>query len=608
MKPIDPVLTPGRFSDDAPVDELDEQLVAYLDGELEPLERDALEARLGQDESLRARLRQLQRGWDLLDILPGVEPSSDLLESTIRMAAVEAAGEVNSSSAADPLTKRRTRGVVLVSIATVAALLVGMFASRLWDRLRFRQQLRQLPVALRVEGYLQGTDLEWMRELAKLPAWNEAVTIAERLGEWDFRLAQQVDASPPDQRAELLRRLPIEDQQVVMEAWERFEKLEAAQRRAVLDTSAVVTREPDASELLATMERYARWRESLPADTRDKLSSGPLADRIETVNDELKRSVRQWTQQSARLLTDQDVETIYRALREIVDNRVQLATDEGARVPETLIRAYSRVDPRTEAFFIREVFRFYDPNAFRRGGVSPDGGRTSGSLGSNGIGPASLGNSADGPTSARAADPADLADQGDDPATRSPQSDRDRPERGSVEPGIPFPGTTGQRSGGPGSGGPGSDGPGSGGPGTNVLGGAQGGFGPGLGGGAGAAGGFGRGRFDFVAPALGPLFGLLVQVGGPLTDEELWFVESVLGDPVTDLLEAVAGIGTLREDLLRSWADESLRRMTWSRGGTTLAERYQLLDPARRDQLDLLKPDEILQWLRFDDGRRRSFP
>ena len=101
---------------------------------------------------------------------------------------------------------------------------------------------------------------------------------------------------------------------------------------------------------------------------------------------------------------------------------------------------------------------------------------------------------------------------------------------------------------------------------------------------------------------------LLNQVAGPLTDEELWYIESVLDDPVTDLLEAVSGIGTLREDLLRSWAEESLRRMNWNRSGTTLSDRYELLDPARRDQLDLLKPDEILMWLRMDDGRRRSFP
>jgi hypothetical protein len=73
-------------------------------------------------------------------------------------------------------------------------------------------------------------------------------------------------------------------------------------------------------------------------------------------------------------------------------------------------------------------------------------------------------------------------------------------------------------------------------------------------------------------------------------------------------LAAVADIGTLREDLLRSWAEESMRRMSWNRSGTTLNERYLLLDPARRDQLDLLPPSEIIQSLRAEDGRRRSFP
>src|SRR5690606_2215355 len=80
----------GNLSDDSPVDELDERLVAYLDGELEPEDRKALEVQLGRDADLRARLRTLQDGWELLDALPLATPSPVLLESTLRMAAIEA--------------------------------------------------------------------------------------------------------------------------------------------------------------------------------------------------------------------------------------------------------------------------------------------------------------------------------------------------------------------------------------------------------------------------------------------------------------------------------------------------------------------------------------
>lgn len=551
MNRNEPVLPSGGFADDSPVDEVDEQLVAYLDGELEPLERDALEARLGRDETLRVRLRQLQRGWDLLDVLPGIYPSPDLLESTIRMAATDGSAASASPSSAPRRPPSNRSGAIWLGLVTIAALGVGAIGARVWDRLRFHQQLRQLPVAMRVEGYLQGADLEWMRQLARLPAWQETVTIAERLGEWDFRLPQQIESTAAAERPALLRDLPIEDQQVVMEAWERFERLEPEQRRAVLQSHAEVSDVPDSGELLATMERYARWRESLPADTRDKIADLPLAERSDAVSEELKKSVRQWTQQSARLLTDQDVETIFQALREIAESRVQDALEDGSPLSESVTRAFARMDPRTEAFFLRELFRFFYPSGFRRGPTAggPGGGPVDGEAarGSSirpGAGVPNGNANADGTN-------ADVSPASDDSRTDSGRS----------------------RTGGFG-----------GGDGSNRI------------------------RFDFIAPALGHLMPLLNRVAGPLTDEELWHIESVLDDPVTDLLEAVSGIGTLREDLLRSWAEESLRRMNWNRSGTTLSERYELLDPARRDQLDLLKPEEILMWLRMDDGRRRSFP
>ena len=72
-----------ELDDEAPLDPIDEQLVAYLDGELESQERDELEKRLGSDGQLRLRLRTLQRGWEMLENLPQVAPSPNLLETQL---------------------------------------------------------------------------------------------------------------------------------------------------------------------------------------------------------------------------------------------------------------------------------------------------------------------------------------------------------------------------------------------------------------------------------------------------------------------------------------------------------------------------------------------
>ena len=80
----------GFNADDAtlremPVDRDDEQLVAYLDGELSGKERAELEDRLINEESLRLRLQGLQRGWDMLDVLPAPVTDERSVQTTLEM-------------------------------------------------------------------------------------------------------------------------------------------------------------------------------------------------------------------------------------------------------------------------------------------------------------------------------------------------------------------------------------------------------------------------------------------------------------------------------------------------------------------------------------------
>jgi len=58
-------------------------LVAYLDGELQGDSARDIEARLGQDASIRAEADALKQAWDLLDYLPRPEPSANFTHRTL---------------------------------------------------------------------------------------------------------------------------------------------------------------------------------------------------------------------------------------------------------------------------------------------------------------------------------------------------------------------------------------------------------------------------------------------------------------------------------------------------------------------------------------------
>jgi anti-sigma factor RsiW len=68
-----------------------EDLVAFLDGELSGEEARAIERKLSLDPTARAEADTLRRTWDLLDFLHRPEPSASFTEKTLtRLSAVRA--------------------------------------------------------------------------------------------------------------------------------------------------------------------------------------------------------------------------------------------------------------------------------------------------------------------------------------------------------------------------------------------------------------------------------------------------------------------------------------------------------------------------------------
>src|SRR5262245_52410900 len=69
---------------------IDEELVAYLDGELDAETEARIVRRLADDPRYNQRLIQLQRAWDLLDTLQQTEADDDFVHSTVAMVAIQA--------------------------------------------------------------------------------------------------------------------------------------------------------------------------------------------------------------------------------------------------------------------------------------------------------------------------------------------------------------------------------------------------------------------------------------------------------------------------------------------------------------------------------------
>ncbi len=157
--------TLGREETMGPEEAMDEEIVAYLDGELDREAAIAIERRLADDPAYRARLTQLQQAWDLLDNLGRTEADDNFTHSTVAMISVKA----SEDSAGDESRARLRKRLAWAGMGGLA-LVAGVAAFIAVDqRLNSanRELIRDLPVIQQIDQYSNVESVEFLKRLQK---------------------------------------------------------------------------------------------------------------------------------------------------------------------------------------------------------------------------------------------------------------------------------------------------------------------------------------------------------------------------------------------------------------------------------------------------------
>ncbi|MBN1851751.1 MAG: hypothetical protein JW829_03475, partial [Pirellulales bacterium] len=142
-----------------------EQLVAYLDGELSEERCILVEDRLAKDAAYRYQMQRLARAWDALDELPHVTAGEEFAKTTIEMVTVAAEKELTAKTLS--IEKNRLRRIVWTfGLLAAMAILGWIAAQKIWPNPN-QLLLADLPVIERLDAYIQFREVDFLRQLAR---------------------------------------------------------------------------------------------------------------------------------------------------------------------------------------------------------------------------------------------------------------------------------------------------------------------------------------------------------------------------------------------------------------------------------------------------------
>ena len=269
---------------------LDEELVAYLDGELDAESARRIEALLASDPQTRRRLESLERTWDLLDELDTAPVGEPFTQTTLEMVAVAADRDAERDRIEAP--GRRRRNWKILGLFLLASALAGFAAVALFWPNPNRRLLEDLPVLEALDEYRQVESIDYLRKLRDEGLFEASgdTSVAE-MPPMDENIAARrfrIEAMSSREKEELLRLV------------NRFAFLASKERERLGELHSAMQNAPDAAQLRAVMYAYCSWLRGLSSYRRAELAEMPEAERLVWVKSR-RESERRRRQDNQRL-------------------------------------------------------------------------------------------------------------------------------------------------------------------------------------------------------------------------------------------------------------------------------------------------------------------
>jgi hypothetical protein len=281
-------MTHAADQTEAEMPDVDEDLVAYLDGELDDEGIRRVEARLAADAAYRQELAKLQTAWDCLDVLPETSIDSTFTRKTIEMVAMAAQAELAETQAVLPKMQRTRRW--RAAAVMLGGLAIGFVMVTVLRPSPTRQLARDLPVLENLDLYLPIDNLAYLQDLSALKNLPplEGLPTDTKPGAATSPTVASPPASPAratsNESAQVrLTQLTSTEKAQLAASEQRFARLQPAEQARLRDLAAIVEQASDRNQLFDTLVRYHAWLADLSPGEQAELAGLAPPERLKEV-------------------------------------------------------------------------------------------------------------------------------------------------------------------------------------------------------------------------------------------------------------------------------------------------------------------------------------
>lgn len=270
------------------MEQIDEQLTAYLDGELSPAEAAALETSLVDDERLRIRLAELRQAYDLLDEVPETPHNQRFTKSTLELVIKDLSATPKQTPPGQtavppqPLTKPRSKPAwpAFIGLIGVCAVTGAVFACVV-AMIETRRQLQELGLVAGIHGL---RDVNEVNIAVKLSQEKELMAVLRQ------HFADKLVPAPPDsigQRKSWVQSLTQKQVSRLDDGREKIGKLSREDRTRLAAIENEIEQLPDHRQIQEAVSLIGLLLDGISSSRRNEMDTMKSEQRYEFLREQL---------------------------------------------------------------------------------------------------------------------------------------------------------------------------------------------------------------------------------------------------------------------------------------------------------------------------------